>query len=167
MSEKSEMGLGALQVWQRAMVTAGRIHKEVLPLLPAEEKRAMSSQLRRAAQSLPANLAEGHGRYYYQDNIRFWYIVRGSLQEVFTYSSLAHDIGYLPQALFVSLEHEFHDLRRMINSYITYLKTSKLGASEPGANLFLEAPSSDYSISKEDNRDLSQRDDGPSTADNV
>jgi four helix bundle protein len=70
MNEKSEMGLAGLQVWQRAMTFAGRIYKDVLPVLPAEEKWAMSSQLRRAAQSVPANLAEGHGRYYYQDNVR-------------------------------------------------------------------------------------------------
>jgi four helix bundle protein len=99
MNEKSEVGLTGLQVWQRAMTYADRIYKEVLPALPAEEKWAMRSQPRRAAQSIPANFAEGHGRYYYQDNIRFCYVARGSLQEAFTFLSLPHDIGYLSQKI--------------------------------------------------------------------
>ena len=67
-------GLEKLDVWCKAHDMAVRIHKEIRPLLPPEEKYALSQQLRRASQSIPANIAEGHGRFYFQDNVRFCYI---------------------------------------------------------------------------------------------
>jgi len=70
-----------LEAWQKAQKLALLVCREVIPLLPAEEKYALAQQLRRAVQSAPANIAEGHGRYHYQDAIRFCYIARGSLQE--------------------------------------------------------------------------------------
>lgn len=77
----SVSGLEKLDVWCKARDFAVRVHKELLPLLPAEEKWALSQQIRRSSQSTPANIAEGHGRFYFQDNVRFCYIARGSLEE--------------------------------------------------------------------------------------
>ncbi len=54
-------------------------------LLPPEEKWAMTQQIRRCTQSIPANIAEGYGRYYYQDNVRFCYNARGSLAETLSH----------------------------------------------------------------------------------
>ena len=76
MSDK-KTGIETLKVWQKAMDLAVKVYREIIPLLPVEEKYALASQLRRSAQSIPANIAEGYGRYYYQDNIRFCYIARG------------------------------------------------------------------------------------------
>jgi hypothetical protein len=76
--EGSEKGLGSLKLWQRAVELAEYIHKTVLPALPADEKWCLTQQLRRSAQSVPANIAEGYGRFYYQEGIRFCYIARGS-----------------------------------------------------------------------------------------
>jgi len=74
-------GLESLQVWQRSLVFAVKICKEVIPLLPKDERWVMGLQLRRSAQSIPANIAEGYGRFYYQEGVRFCYIARGSLEE--------------------------------------------------------------------------------------
>jgi four helix bundle protein len=104
-----------------------------LPLLPPEEKWALNQQLRRSAASIPANIAEGHGRYYYQDNVRFCYYARGSLEETLSHVVLSHELGYIPDVLFDSLSVDGDDLNRLINGYIAYLKRSKQGASEPGA----------------------------------
>jgi len=46
-------------------------------------------------QSIPANIAEGYGRYYYQDNVRFCYIARGSLEETLSHLVLAHELNYI------------------------------------------------------------------------
>ena len=55
----SVSGLEKLDVWNKAIGFAIRLHKEILPLLPAEEKYALSQQIRRSSQSVPANIAEG------------------------------------------------------------------------------------------------------------
>jgi len=47
------------------------IYKEAVPHLPASEKYNLADQLKRSASSIPANIAEGHGRYYFLDNVRF------------------------------------------------------------------------------------------------
>ena len=81
-------GLEKLDVWCKARDFAVRVNKEILPLLPPEEKWSLNQQLRRSSQSVHANIAEGHGRFYFQDNVRFCYIARGSLEE--TLSVLSH-----------------------------------------------------------------------------
>ncbi len=137
-------GLEWLDVWKRAMEFAVRIYGEVLPLLPVEEKFSLNQQLRRAAQSIPANLAEGYGRYYYQEAIRFTYIARGSLEETLSHLVLAFQLACLPEPLYRALEQEGEELTRMINGYIAYLKRSKQGANEPGSNQSLHELSEDY-----------------------
>jgi len=52
-------GIEGLEVWQRSVPFAERIHKELLPSMPPEEKWGMVSHLRRASQSIPSNIAEG------------------------------------------------------------------------------------------------------------
>ena len=70
----STEGLRRLKTWVRAKEFALSIYKHVLPLLPAEEKWNSNQQLRRTSLSIAANIAEGYGRFYFQDNVRFCYI---------------------------------------------------------------------------------------------
>ncbi len=130
----SIQGLLRLEVWCRSKDFALRIYREVLPLLPSEEKWALNQQLRRSSVSISANIAEGYGRYYYQDNIRFCYNARGSLEETLSHIVFCHEIGYVPASLLQELAGEGEEITRMINGYIAYLKKSKQGANEPGAN---------------------------------
>ena len=80
----------------------------------------------------------------YQDSIRFCYIARGSLEESFSHLKLAQNLGYLQNDAFDQLFEDVQELRRMINGYISYLKRSKRGATEPGANLTVQEDSVDY-----------------------
>ncbi|MGW8251882.1 MAG: four helix bundle protein [Anaerolineales bacterium] len=147
MDESQEKGLESLKVWQRALAFAKEVCVHVLPILPAQEKWCLEVQLHRSAQSIPANLAEGYGRYYYQDSIRFCYIARGSLEETYSQIRLAHELGYVPQQDYDGYVREIGELRRMINGYISYLKKSKRGSKEPGAKHILgEGEQDDYSI---------------------
>jgi four helix bundle protein len=131
MSVKS---LETLETWKKAKESSLRIYREVLPLLPSEEKWNLSQQLRRSSLSVPANIAEGYGRFYYQDNIRFCYIARGSLEETLSYLVISHEMEFIPKPLFDSLEQDGEKLTQLINGYIGYLKRSKQGQNEPGAN---------------------------------
>ncbi len=92
----SIQGLQRLEAWRRSKDFALRIYRDVLPLLPAEEKWVLKQQLRRSSVSIPANIAEGYGRYYYQDNIRFCYNARGSLEETLSHIVFSHEVGYIP-----------------------------------------------------------------------
>lgn len=125
----SSRGLENLQVWRKSMTFAVRLCREYLPSLPGEERYALSDQLRRAVQSIPANIAEGYGRYHYQDNIRFCYIARGSLEEVRSHLRYAIEMGYGPKDRIDDLFEKLEEIRRMSNGYIAYLKSSKPGAT--------------------------------------
>lgn len=139
-------GLEKLDVWCKARDFAVRIHKEVLPLLLAEEKWVLNQQLRRSSQSIPANIAEGHGRFYFQDNVRFCYIARGSLEETLSHIVHAQGVGYMTKSLYESLALDGENLNRLINGYIGFLKKSKQGANEPGANYSVHETPPDYTI---------------------
>ena len=126
-------GLGKLKVWVKAKDFVLKIYKKVLPVLPAEEKWSLGGQLRRSAVSIPANIAEGAGRFYYQDHVRFCYIARGSLEETLSHLAIASETGMIPAALFADLSAEAEEIEKMLNGYIAFLKKSKRGANEPGA----------------------------------
>jgi len=92
--------LETLGIWKKAMALALVVCRQVIPALPADEKWVLNQQIRRSAQSVPANIAEGHGRFYNQENIRFCYIARGSLIETYSHLALAHDLSYIPGEMF-------------------------------------------------------------------
>jgi four helix bundle protein len=140
-------GLEKLDVWKNSMAFAVRVHKEFIPLLPVGEKWSLAQQIRRSAQSISANIAEGHGRFYYQDNVRFCYIARGSLEETLSHIAFARKMEYIPAGLYQSLGIDGEELNKLINDYIGFLKQSKHGADEPGANFSVREPESEYNVS--------------------
>jgi four helix bundle protein len=133
MAQETAKGLESLQLWQRAIEFAEKILKEILPLMPSEEKWSLTHQIRRSAQSIPANIAEGYGRYYYQEGVRFCYIARGSLEETFSHLNLAFRLGYLSEDMHKTLLADVNELRRLLSGYIAFLKRNRRGESEPGA----------------------------------
>lgn len=138
-----EKGLERLQVWQRAMDFAVKICREILPMLPVEEKYALADQIRRSVQSIPANIAEGYGRFYFQEGVRFCYMARGSLEETRNHLHFAHRMKYISPQVFANYDQESESIRRILNGYIAYLKKTKRGANEYGSNSQLhETPSS-------------------------
>jgi four helix bundle protein len=138
MGKTVDKGLETLQVWQRSLGFAKMVCKVILPQLPSQEKWALMEQTRRSVQSIPANIAEGHGRYYFQESVRFCYIARGSLEESFSHLALAYKLEYLSDETYKSLSAEIQELRRMLNGYISFLKESKRGMGEPGAAIYVQ-----------------------------
>src|SRR5262245_57074674 len=74
--------------------------------LPDLEKFGLASQIRRAAISLTNNIAEGHGRYHYLDQIKFTLQARGSLEELIDHLNICMDEGYLADAEAAVLKQE-------------------------------------------------------------
>lgn len=143
-------GLSRLKVWVRAKDFALLIYRKVLPSLPAEEKWNLNQQLRRASVSISANIAEGYGRFYYQDNVRFCYTARGSLEEVLSHLTFAHEMNFISSELYKELANEGEEIDKMLNGYISYLKKSKQGANEPGASYSVHEISSSYMAEADD-----------------
>ena len=140
------MNLDKLEVWARAKDFAVAIYKEVVPSLPASEKYNLVDQLKRSASSIPANIAEGHGRYHFLDNVRFCYIARGSLTEVQSHLSLAHELGYLSDEIYKRMTVHAESIGRQLNNYIAYLKRSKQGEKEVPAGYTLREEPAPYMI---------------------
>ena len=124
------MNLDKLEVWARAKEFAVVIYKETIPLLPVSEKYNLSDQLKRAASSIPANIAEGHGRYHYLDNVRFCYIARGSLTEVQSHLALAYELDFISADVYQRMTIFAESIGKQLNNYIAYLKRSKQGEKE-------------------------------------
>ena len=83
-----------LTVWQDAMVLVAKVY-EMTRTLPKEERFGLIDQLRRAAVSIAANIAEGRGRYHPKEFIQFLYVARGSLYETITLIKTAAALTYL------------------------------------------------------------------------
>jgi len=118
-------GLETLEIWQRAIDYAVDVCKKILPLLPSEEKWALSSQLRRAAQSIPANIAEGYGRFNFQETIHFCYIARGSMAETKTHLVVAHRLDYINDSIHIDNQSRLPELGKMLNDSISHLRKQK------------------------------------------
>ena len=151
----SVQGLKKLQVWVRAKGYAVKIYKQVLHLLPPEEKWNLNQQLRRSSLSISANIAEGYGRFYYQDNVRFCYNARGSLEETLSHLIFCLEVDFIPESLYKELESEGEEIEKMLNGYIAFLKKSKQGENEPGANYKVREETETYEVEpSEDSNDL-------------
>lgn len=82
---------------------------------PKEERYALGDQVRRAATSITANLAEGSGRKSYREKIHFIEISFGSMTEVFCELQTACDLGYITEQQFDELRPQFADVARMLS----------------------------------------------------
>jgi len=97
--------------------------------LPDFEKYELARQIRRAAVSLTNNIAEGHGRYHYLDEIKFQLQARGSLAELLDDLNVCQDEGYLPTTEIADLKELAREVQRLINGYIRFLRERKAEAS--------------------------------------
>ncbi len=142
----AEQSFETLKVWQMAHQLMLDIHLKLLPLLPKEEKYGLVDQIRRSSKSIGANIAEGAGRFYYLDNVRFCYMARGSLDETLNHLLVSKDLGFCKKELYDELRLQVEEIRRLLNGYITWLKTKKIGLNEPGANLTVHELPTEYFI---------------------
>jgi len=103
-----------LIVWQKAMDLVERIYR-VTAGLPREEVYGLTSQIRRAAISIPSNIAEGQGRHTTRDFLNFLSIAQGSLKEVETQVLIAERLAYINQAQTSKLVSLTEEVGRLIS----------------------------------------------------
>lgn len=109
-----------LIVWQKAHAFVLQVYAAT-KTFPKEELYGLTSQLRRAAVSIPANIAEGFRKQSKAEQSRFLNIAEGSLEECRYYLILAYDLGYLERQL---LWEPSEDIARLLNAYRSAIQTS-------------------------------------------
>ncbi len=110
-----------LDVWNKAMDFVVAIYKAT-ERFPKEEKFGLTSQLRRAAVSVPANIAEGAARHYDKEFVRFLSNAQGSASEVETELTIAHRLGFLERDSYLHLRSSIDEIGRMITGLSQYLR---------------------------------------------
>lgn len=102
-----------LKAWQEARFLVLKLYK-VTRDFPKEELYGIVGQIRRAGISIPTNIAEGFGRYFFKDKIRFYYQARASLYEVQCLLIISKDLGYLDEKKHIELFLKTKDVSRLI-----------------------------------------------------
>lgn len=110
-----------LLIWQKGIEIAEQSYL-LTKQYPKEELYGMVQQIRRAAISIPANIAEGYGRRYTQEYIRFLNISRGSLNELETHLIISARVGLCARQDTEIIIKLLNEESRMINSLINKLK---------------------------------------------
>jgi len=110
-----------MPVWQKAHKLAVEIF-HVSEHFPRKEDYGLTSQLRRAALSISANIAEAFGRFHYKDKLNFYYNSRGSAHETKSHLLYARDVGYIEDQICESLVHRVEEVLFDLNSVINALR---------------------------------------------
>ena len=113
-----------LEVYKKAGELRKRLYG-VARRLPDFEKYELGRQIRRASVSLTNNIAEGHGRYHYLDEIKFELQARGSLAELVDDLNVCEDEQYLSPTDIADLKERASEVQRLINGYIRFLRNRK------------------------------------------
>jgi four helix bundle protein len=106
---------------------------------PKTETYALIAQLKRSARSVATNIAEGYGRFHFQENIQFLRIARGSAFETIDHLGVALEEQYIALEPKQLLQTDYLQLIGMINGYIAYLKKRKMDEPTSQSNSQTEA----------------------------
>lgn len=110
-----------LKVWEKSHALTLNIYQKTKNF-PKEEIYGLTSQIRRSTVSIPANIAEGCGKFNQKDIIRFFQIGLGSIHETEYYLILTKDLNYIDQHEFEELNSALNEVKAML---ISLIKKSK------------------------------------------
>ena len=115
--EKMQNQFKNLKVWQKGMELVKQVYA-ITRQFPKDEQFGLTSQMRRAAVSVPANIAEGKGRYHKKEYIQFLYMARGSIYEIMTLIEMAQGLRYFPEIESKKLLELSSEITAMLNGLI-------------------------------------------------
>ncbi len=114
-----------LKVWQKSYRLCLDLYR-ITKKFPKEERYGLTSQIRRAAVSIPSNIAEGYGRKTTADYLRFLYIAYGSICEFETQLLLSGDLNYVNIENLKALKDGTEEVERMLKALIKSLENKRL-----------------------------------------
>ena len=115
-----------LTVWQEAMNLVEMIYLQT-KTFPKEEMYGLTSQIRRAAVSIPANIAEGNGRRSRKEYLRFLSVANGSIKELETHILIAERLNFLPKEISEQIQVQLRSVGRLLTALRKSLKEGMRG----------------------------------------
>jgi len=115
-----------LDCWKKAVALRRKLSL-LVKTFPAEEKFRLIDQILRAARSGTANIAEGFGRFHYQEYIQYCRQSRGSLYEIIDHLIVAADEKYISESVLNEMRKEVNECLAVLNGFINYLLKAKSG----------------------------------------
>jgi len=128
-----------LECWKKAAALRKQLSL-LVKTFPSEERYRLCDQIIRASRSVTANIAEGFGRFHYQENIQFCRQSRGSLFELIDHLIVGQEEGYINIDQLEALKKEIQECLAILNGFINYLNKAKSG------NSTLREPEVEYEI---------------------
>ena len=126
-----------LDVWKKSVALTTEIYK-LTAGFPDSERYGMTSQIRRATTSIPANIAEGWGRGSRGEYIQFLTVARGSLMELETHLIIACNLKFVDSEQLALISKPLNDIEKMLNRLIAVLRHRK---AKPGQDIVSRVPS--------------------------
>lgn len=111
----------SLKVWKKGRRLRNEI-EDTTKNFPEEEEWRLKDQIIRSSRSVTANIAEGYGCYYFNENIKYCRKARGSLSETLDHLTVALDRDFMDKNQFDELRKKVLSLKRLLNGYIRYIK---------------------------------------------
>lgn len=115
------MAFKDMKIWELSMTLVEDIYRKTRNF-PQHELYGLSSQMRRAAISIPSNIAEGNGRAHSKEYIQFLYLARGSLMELMTQLEIAHRLNYISIEEKTEIYDQCEIILKMLHKLITSIK---------------------------------------------
>lgn len=122
MSDSKIKSFTDLIVWKEGHELVIMVYK-ITKIFPKEETYSLIDQMRRAAASVTANIAEGFGRHGYREKLQFYYLAQGSLTELKNFILIAKDVGYLNKNNLNSLVDQANHTHKLLQGFITKTKS--------------------------------------------
>lgn len=110
-----------LEVWQKAHSLTLSVY-QTTAAFPKVEVFGITSQIRRAAASIGANIAEGAGKLSNAELQRYLQVASGSASELTNHLILARDLGYMDHHRYVELDDELQRIRKMLSAFMSHLR---------------------------------------------
>ncbi len=112
-----------LEAWKKARLVKLFFYREVIPLLPVEEKYNLDIQIRKSSVSSTANISEGYGRFNFQEGIQFYRISRASIYELKDHLISCYDFKYINKEIYDKGISLIEDAKITLNGYINFVKS--------------------------------------------
>ncbi|SDG20664.1 four helix bundle protein [Pedobacter terrae] len=111
-----------LDVWKKAHLFTLQVYKEILPIMPIEEKFALTQQIRRATYSIPLNIVEGSGKNTDKDFVHYLDNALGSTKEIEYAFILLRDLAYISLEVYAAVNKSVNEIKAMLIAFIKFLR---------------------------------------------